>query len=149
MTTLLARGPTKPKTPTTKAKAKAYQSVNPYDGKTFKTFEELTEAKLETAIKTAATCFETWRHKTFADRAIIVTKAATIMRERADEFAKPVTLEMGKLIAESRGEVALSADILQFAHGTDWRIVAPPRGAHDLPLSQVRRGRRPHELRSR
>jgi succinate-semialdehyde dehydrogenase/glutarate-semialdehyde dehydrogenase len=92
----------------------SYQSVNPSNGKVLKKFKELSDAQLETAIKTAATCFETWRHKTFAERAIIVTKAATIMRERADEFAKPVTLEMGKLIAESRGEVALSADILDY-----------------------------------
>ena len=92
----------------------SYQSVNPSNGKVLKKFKELSDAQLEIAIKTAATCFETWRHKTFAERAIIVTKAATIMRERADEFAKPVTLEMGKLIAESRGEVAVSADILDY-----------------------------------
>ncbi len=99
---------------TTKVKAKAYQSVNPFNGKTLKTFEELTAAQLEKAIKTAETCFESWRHTTFAERAIIVTKAANLMRERADEFAKPVTLEMGKLIAEARGEVALSADIIEY-----------------------------------
>ena len=92
----------------------SYQSVNPATGKILKKFKEITNKQLETTLKTAATCFETWRHKTFAERAIIVTKAATIMRERADEFAKPVTLEMGKLIAESRGEVALSADILDY-----------------------------------
>jgi len=92
----------------------SYKSVNPANGKVLKKFKELSDAQLETAIKTAATCFETWRHKTFAERATIVTKAATIMRDRADEFAKPVTLEMGKLIAESRGEVALSADILDY-----------------------------------
>jgi succinate-semialdehyde dehydrogenase/glutarate-semialdehyde dehydrogenase len=92
----------------------SYQSVNPSNGIVLKKFKELSDAQLEIAIKTAATCFETWRHKAFAERAIIVTKAATIMRERADEFAKPVTLEMGKLIAESRGEVALSADILDY-----------------------------------
>ncbi len=78
----------------------AYQSVNPYDGKNLKTFEELTDEQLETALQTAAKCFETWRHKTFAERAAIVAKAAAIMRARVDEFAKPVTLEMGKLIAE-------------------------------------------------
>jgi acyl-CoA reductase-like NAD-dependent aldehyde dehydrogenase len=44
----------------------AYQSVNPYDGKILKTFEELTDKQLETALETAATCFETWRHTTFA-----------------------------------------------------------------------------------
>lgn len=117
MTTALATPPPTPKrttTTTTKVKAKAYQSVNPYNGKTLKTFEELTATQLEKAIKTAETCFVSWRHTTFAERAIIVTKAATLMRERADEFAKPVTLEMGKLIAEARGEVALSADILEF-----------------------------------
>jgi succinate-semialdehyde dehydrogenase/glutarate-semialdehyde dehydrogenase len=36
------------------------------------------------------------------------------MRERAEEFAKTATLEMGKLIAEARGEVALSADIIEY-----------------------------------
>jgi succinate-semialdehyde dehydrogenase/glutarate-semialdehyde dehydrogenase len=36
---------------------------------------------------------------------VVVAKAAAILRARVDEFAKPVTLEMGKLIAESRGEV--------------------------------------------
>jgi succinate-semialdehyde dehydrogenase/glutarate-semialdehyde dehydrogenase len=92
----------------------SYQSVNPANGKVLKKFKELTNKQLETALKTAATCFEIWRHKTFAERATIVTKAATLMRDRIDEFAKPVTLEMGKLIAESRGEVALSADIIDY-----------------------------------
>jgi acyl-CoA reductase-like NAD-dependent aldehyde dehydrogenase len=75
-----------------------YQSVNPYNGKVLKTFKELTDKQLETALKTAATCFETWRHTTFAERAAVAAKAAAIMRARVDEFARPVTLEMGKLI---------------------------------------------------
>jgi succinate-semialdehyde dehydrogenase / glutarate-semialdehyde dehydrogenase len=105
----------------------SYQSVNPFNGKVLKKFKELSDAQLETALKTAATCFETWRHKTFAERAIIVTKAATIMRERADEFAKPVTLEMGKLISESRGEVALSADILDYYAWNAEDFLAPKK----------------------
>src|ERR1700722_14187462 len=92
----------------------AYQSVNPYDGKILKTFEELTDKQLEMALETAATCFETWRHTTFAERAIVVAKAAAIMRARVDEFARPVTLEMGKLIDQARGEVVLSADIIDY-----------------------------------
>ena len=125
MPTLPAPRPIKQTKPAAKTKAKAYQSVNPYDGKTSKTFDELTDANLETAIATAATCFKTWRHKTFAERAIIVTKAATIMREHMEEFAKPVTLEMGKLIAEARGEVALSADILDYYAWNAENFLAP------------------------
>ncbi|HEV2693937.1 MAG TPA: aldehyde dehydrogenase family protein, partial [Verrucomicrobiae bacterium] len=92
----------------------SYQSVNPANGKVLKKFKELTNKQLETALKAAATCFETWRHKTFAERAVVVAKAAAILRARVDDFARPVTLEMGKLIAESRGEVELSADILDY-----------------------------------
>jgi succinate-semialdehyde dehydrogenase/glutarate-semialdehyde dehydrogenase len=44
----------------------------------------------------------------------VVAKAAQIMRSRVDEFANPVTLEMGKLYAQARGEVSLSADILDY-----------------------------------
>jgi succinate-semialdehyde dehydrogenase/glutarate-semialdehyde dehydrogenase len=53
----------------------AYQSVNPYDGKLLKAFDELTDKQLETALETAATCFDTWRHTTFAERAAVVAKA--------------------------------------------------------------------------
>jgi succinate-semialdehyde dehydrogenase/glutarate-semialdehyde dehydrogenase len=91
-----------------------YQSINPYDGKILKTFKQLTNEQLETKLATAATCFENWRQTTFVERAAIVAKAATIMRSRSEEFARPVTLEMGKLIAEARGEVALSADIIDY-----------------------------------
>ena len=92
----------------------AYQSINPYNGTTLKTFEELTDKQLDAAIETAATCFETWRHTTFADRAAVVAKAAALLRTYVDGFARLVTLEMGKLIEQARGEVMLSADILDY-----------------------------------
>lgn len=129
MTTALATPPPIPKSTTnkstTKITAKAYQSVNPFNGKTLKTFEELTATQLEKALKTAATCFESWRHTTFAERAVILTKAASLMRERAEEFAKPVTLEMGKLITEARGEVTLSADIIEYYARNAESFLAP------------------------
>ena len=105
----------------------AYQSISPYNGKELKSFEELTDKQLETALETAAACFETWRTTTFVQRAAVVAKAATIMRTREDEFAGLVTLEMGKLIAEARGEVALTADILDYYAKNAERFLAPER----------------------
>ena len=84
----------------------SYRSVSPYSGKILKTFEELTDKQLESALDTAESCFQVWRHTTFAERAVIVAKAATLMRKRSDELAGFVTLEMGKLINQARGEVA-------------------------------------------
>jgi succinate-semialdehyde dehydrogenase/glutarate-semialdehyde dehydrogenase len=92
----------------------SYQSINPYTGKLVKKFKELTNAQLEKALKTAAATFETWRVKSFAERSVVVAKAAALMHARVDEFAKPVTLEMGKLFDQARGEVVLSADIISY-----------------------------------
>ena len=103
----------------------SYQSINPYDGRTLQIFEELTDAQLETAIQTAANCFESWRKTSFAERATVVAKAASIMHKRVDDFARPVTLEMGKLFAEARGEVVLSADIIEYYAKNAERFLAP------------------------
>ena len=102
-----------------------YQSVNPADGKLLKKFEELTDKELATKLAAAASCFETWRHKTYAERAVIVAKAATIMHERADAFARTMTLEMGKRINEARGEVEFSAKILAYYAENAERFLAP------------------------
>jgi succinate-semialdehyde dehydrogenase / glutarate-semialdehyde dehydrogenase len=91
-----------------------YQSVNPADGKLLKTFDELTDDQLETKLATAASCYEKWRHKTYAERAVIVAKAGKILHARAAEFAHTMTLEMGKRIGEARGEVEFSSNILAY-----------------------------------
>jgi succinate-semialdehyde dehydrogenase/glutarate-semialdehyde dehydrogenase len=103
----------------------SYQSINPYNGELVKSFDEQTDQQFDAAITTAATCFETWKELSFAGRATIVAKAAAILRERAEEFARPVTLEMGKLFAESVGEVMLSADILDYYAKHAERFLAP------------------------
>ena len=120
----------------------AYQSVNPYDGKILKTFEELSDRQLEAALETAAACFEIWRHTTFAERAAVVAKASSIMRARIDEFARPVTMEMGKLIGQARGEVVLSADIIDYYAKNAERFLAteylkPSSGEAEVESSPI------------
>ena len=102
-----------------------YQSVNPFDGKVSQTFPELTDKQLEAAIQTAATCYETWRHKTYAERAKIVAKASELMHAHADGFARHATLEMGKRISEARGEVEFSSQILAYYAKNAAHFLAP------------------------
>lgn len=102
-----------------------YQSINPYNGALIRQYDESTDAHLEWAMATAATCFSTWRTTTFAQRAAVVSRAAAIMRARLDDFARPVTEEMGKLIGQARGEVQLSADILDYYAANAERFLAP------------------------
>ena len=92
----------------------AYQTTNPFDGKTSATFPECDATMLEAKLQQASDCFDQWRTTAFAERTAVLAKAAAILRERPDEFASLITLEMGKLIAQSRGEVALCAAILDY-----------------------------------
>ena len=92
----------------------AYQSVNPNDGKLLASFEHMSDAQLEHALATADECFQTWKHKSYAERAAVLDKAAALLHTHVDDFAKLATLEMGKRIAESRNEVIFSGDILAY-----------------------------------
>ncbi|MBC7580002.1 MAG: NAD-dependent succinate-semialdehyde dehydrogenase [Tardiphaga sp.] len=103
----------------------AYQSVNPATGKLLKTFEPLTKQQLEDRLAVAARCYETWRHKTYAERAVILAKAAKLLHEQVETFARTMTLEMGKRISEARGEVEYSSSILAYYARNAERFLAP------------------------
>jgi acyl-CoA reductase-like NAD-dependent aldehyde dehydrogenase len=83
-----------------------FQAVNPATGELVQTFKEISDDDLDLALATAQKAYETdWRLRPVAERAKIVSRAATILREKADESAGYLTLEMGKGIAASHGEV--------------------------------------------
>jgi succinate-semialdehyde dehydrogenase/glutarate-semialdehyde dehydrogenase len=102
-----------------------YESVNPFDGKTLETFATITDEQLEKKLVAAQACYQTWRGKTYAERAAVVAKAAELMHAHVDDFARLATLEMGKRIDESRGEVTFSADILEYYARNAERFLAP------------------------
>ena len=104
----------------------AYKSTNPYNGNTIATFDEHDNAALQARLQAAVNCFERdWRQRSYAERAMVMKRAAALMRERADELAKLITVEMGKLLAQSAGEVALSAAILDYYADHAQAFLAP------------------------
>ncbi len=105
----------------------SYQSINPFDGKTLKTFDTLSDSLLEGKLAAAATCFKTWKHKSYKERAVIVAKAAELMKTHVDEFARLATLEMGKRIDEARGEVKFSSNILDYYAKHAEKFLAPEK----------------------
>ena len=85
--------------------------INPYTNITIKTFAEDTPAKIEHLLKIATEQFPRWRLTRHQQRADMLHKVAAIIRERKVELTKLITTEMGKLIAESVGEIELEAVI--------------------------------------
>jgi succinate-semialdehyde dehydrogenase / glutarate-semialdehyde dehydrogenase len=106
----------------------AYQTINPNDEQLVKSFPEHTDEQLETIISQSELTYKTnWSLKTLDERKAIIKKAASILREKRDEFAKPITLEMGKLFREAQGEVDLSADILDYYADNAEQFLAPEK----------------------
>jgi succinate-semialdehyde dehydrogenase / glutarate-semialdehyde dehydrogenase len=103
----------------------AYQSINPFNGKTVQTFEIVTDPQLETKIAVATAAFAKWRKISYAERAKIVAKAGELMLAHIDALAKTMTLEMGKRISEARGEVDFSARILAYYAKNAEKFLAP------------------------
>jgi succinate-semialdehyde dehydrogenase/glutarate-semialdehyde dehydrogenase len=92
----------------------SYATINPYSGKTVATFEFATDDEVRKALDDAQSTFESWRESSFAERAAVMHKAAEILRKEKSEYARILTLEMGKVTAEAEAEVDLTADIFDY-----------------------------------
>ncbi len=103
----------------------AYQSINPYNEKLLKTFTPFSDTQLEQLVTTADAAFVHWRKKMFSERAIILIRAADMLRKQVDKFANLATLEMGKLFSEAKDEVLLSADIIDYYAKYAEQFLAP------------------------
>jgi len=102
-----------------------YRSVNPATGEVLKTFTEHTDQDMMDALATADKAFGLWRSRPVEERAKIISCAAKLLLERKSDLATLATREMGKRIAESRGEVDLSAAILQYFADHAAEFLAP------------------------
>jgi succinate-semialdehyde dehydrogenase/glutarate-semialdehyde dehydrogenase len=90
----------------------AYESINPYTGELLKSFPLHTDQQMDSALSRAEARFRSFG--TLIERNAVLRKAADLMIERREKLAALITLEMGKLINESRQEVDLSAAILNY-----------------------------------
>ncbi|WP_341890001.1 NAD-dependent succinate-semialdehyde dehydrogenase [Variovorax sp. YR752] len=70
--------------------------------------------ELSAAAESAARGFRDWRRRNAHERYAVLRGAGELMRQRAEEIARVLTLEQGKPLAEALREVRLSADILDF-----------------------------------
>ena len=106
----------------------AYQTINPYTEKLEKTYTEHTDTQIEAIIGKAEEAYQNdWCLRPVAMRKAVITRAASILREKANEFAETVTNEMGKLLREALEEVELSADILSYYADNAEIFLAPEK----------------------
>ncbi|RIV39212.1 NAD-dependent succinate-semialdehyde dehydrogenase [Micromonospora radicis] len=98
------------------------------------------QVDLDRALAAAARGFERWRRTPPQHRGAVLKEAARLLRERAEHIAVTATLEQGKAVRESRVEVAISANLLEWAGEETTRlygrVLARPGGTRSLVLRQ-------------
>lgn len=86
-----------------------FQSINPFDQSVVGEYACLTDAQLQQKIDISTSAYRHWRKTSFSHRAELMHRLADILTRDNELFARLITSEMGKVITESRSEVAKSA----------------------------------------
>ncbi|MFV1997199.1 MAG: NAD-dependent succinate-semialdehyde dehydrogenase [Acidiferrobacterales bacterium] len=92
----------------------AMETLNPATGKSIRTFETWGESRLQQVLQEVAEASPQWRSTAMEQRAKLMTKAATELRDNISHYAGLITLEMGKPIKESKGEIEKCAWVCDY-----------------------------------
>jgi acyl-CoA reductase-like NAD-dependent aldehyde dehydrogenase len=95
--------------------------------------------EVDAAVGRARAAFPGWRDVTPADRARLLRRLASLVEEHGEDLAALETRNVGKPIADSRGEVAMVADVFHFYAGAVDKHVGetiPVAGGVDLTFRE-------------
>src|SRR6266536_2010608 len=87
---------------------------NPATGEIIGTVPKLGRAETRQAIDAAARAFPAWRARTARERATVMRRWFDLMMANQDDLANLMTIEQGKPLTESKGEVAYAASFLEW-----------------------------------
>ena len=85
-------------------------------------FPAATRDDTRRAVEVAERAFPEWRDTPAPERGRVLWRAADIARRRHEEIAQTMTLEEGKILRESRGEVTKGINVLEFCAGEGFRM---------------------------
>jgi succinate-semialdehyde dehydrogenase/glutarate-semialdehyde dehydrogenase len=105
----------------------AIESRNPATGELLETFAPTPRDEIERTLARAATAFDDWRRRRFAERAALLQAAARRLRAEKAEHARTMALEMGKPVAQGEDEVEKCAWACDFfaEHGEAFMAEEP------------------------
>ena len=113
---------------------------DPATGVVIKTIADASPADGKAALDAATEAFPAWAATPPRERAEILRRAFDLLQERKEEFALLMTIEMGKPLAEARGEVAYGGEFLRwFSEETarvQGRYGSNPEGTGRMIVSQ-------------
>ena len=113
-------------------------SVNPATGETIKTFESLDETQIDEKLQRGADTFSSYRRTTFKERESMMIRAAEILETEKNDFARLMTVEMGKPIKGAVGEAEKCAWVCRYYAETARQYLADQLVETNAKKSYVR-----------
>jgi succinate-semialdehyde dehydrogenase/glutarate-semialdehyde dehydrogenase len=114
------------------------ESINPATGELIESFEEISDTDLEGALQRAQQTFSTYRGTSFAERAGWLHKAAQILEDEREKWARLMTQEMGKTYKAAVAEAQKCASGCRFFAENGARFLADEAIETDADQSYVR-----------
>ena len=102
-----------------------YQINNPATGELEATYPTATDQDVQQVIEQADNAYQDWRHVPLSERSALLHKIADSYLERQDELARIVAGEMGKPVAQAKGEIGLVAEIYRYYADNAEQLLAP------------------------
>jgi succinate-semialdehyde dehydrogenase / glutarate-semialdehyde dehydrogenase len=90
------------------------KSINPANGETTKTYDEMSPREAAAAVGEAHETWTSWRKSSFAERGRLMTRAASILRERKGQLAQLMAMEMGKPLKQGIAEAEKCAWVCDY-----------------------------------
>src|SRR5215475_5834834 len=102
---------------------KAYENRNPANtDELVGMFVSSHDEDVDLAVEAAKEAYKTWRLVPAPKRAEILFRAAELLVQRKEDFSKDMTREMGKVLAETRGDVQEAIDMTYYMAGEGRRL---------------------------
>ncbi|MGD2063281.1 MAG: NAD-dependent succinate-semialdehyde dehydrogenase [Nitrospirota bacterium] len=116
----------------------AIESLNPATGELLERFDEWSAERIAEVVASVDRAARAWRSVPFAERAELMRGAAGRLRAAKEEYARTMTLEMGKPIGEARAEVEKCAWACDYYADTAGDHLAPEEAQSDGSKAYVR-----------
>ena len=91
--------------------------TNPATGEVIAQVAMATPSEVDLAVKAAKDAFASWRHSSLARRSEVMFKFRELYAKHADEVARMLTREHGKVLFDAKGEVQRGLEVVEFACG--------------------------------
>ncbi len=102
---------------------KTFDTINPANEETLACIHAADVSDVELAVQAARTSFKSWRLTPAPLRGEILFKIGDLLKQKKEELAILLTRDMGKVIAEARGDVQEAIDMAYYMAGEGRRLL--------------------------